>query len=87
MRNLFRFTDSDAFIGIGADDHCITLMKLLHFWGDREYARVLAGESRKVRDAVISALDYNGSYPDWDAEHFPLTYRLGKHPYETDSQN
>ena len=82
LRNLFRFTDTEAFIGAGADDHCDTLRKLLFLWGDREYARVLSGESQKVREAVISAIDYTGGTDTWNAKYFPRTYSLAKHAYD-----
>jgi hypothetical protein len=76
LRNLLRFTDSESFVGAGADDHCDTLYELLRFWGDRKYAQVLSGETVKVRSVVIDVLDY--IYPDWHKQ-FPLTYGLAKH--------
>ena len=79
LGHLFRFTDSESFIGSGAESHCIALRDLLRLWGDREFARVLAAESPKVRSAVIAALDYTWPHPGWQPKEFPATYRLAKH--------
>jgi len=83
LHALFRFTDSDAFVGAGAEDHCTVLMELLRVWGDRRFASELARETRKIREAVIHALDYRAR--DWHASRFPATYALAYHiqiPYE-----
>jgi len=78
LHSLFHFTDSEGFVGAGADEHCSILQDLLRLWGDRAYARELGMESPKIREAVISALDYHGD-PKWKARKYPATYALGKH--------
>jgi len=78
LHAMFLFTDSEAFIGAGADQHCSVLQDLLRLWGDRSYARELAKEPPKVRAAVISALDYEND-PDWKSQKFPSTFALAKH--------
>jgi hypothetical protein len=79
LRQLFRFTISESFVGAGATDHCHILRDLLRLWGDREFARTLAAESPRVRSAVISAIDYTWPYPGWKPAQYPATYHLAQH--------
>ena len=79
LHALFKFTDSESFVGAGADDHCRTLHQLLQLLGDQTFSRELAKESHRVRIAVISSLEYGWGYPGWKSSEFPLTYALEKH--------
>ena len=75
---LFRYTHNGHLMGEGAEEHAEILLKLLRFWGDREFSRVLARESQKVRKFVVSYMD--SSWPEgWKATQYPKTYRLGPH--------
>lgn len=77
LHQLFLFTDSDWFIGALADDHCHTLKLLLYLWGDRPFSAALARETPRIRRAVISALDYDGT----EYDRYPLTNAAAPHPY------
>ena len=79
LAGIFRYTANGKLMGEGAESNCAILHQLLRLWGDAAYARVLAAESPKVRSAVIAALDYTWSHPGWQANEFPVTYRLAKH--------
>ena len=79
LKQIFRFTVAEGFIGAGAEDHCSILRDLLRYWGDRDYSRVLAAESPQIRSAVIDALDYTWPHPGWKPTEYPVTYRLAKH--------
>jgi hypothetical protein len=79
FRGLFRFTTSEAFVGAGAESHCIILRDLLRYFGDRYFSRVLRDETSEVRTAVIHALDYTWPHPGWRATEYSATYRLAKH--------
>ena len=79
LRQLFRFTDTESFIGAGAESHAAVLRDFLRYWGDREFSRALRKETPKVRQAVIWALDYTWPYPGWQETEYPRTHRLASH--------
>ena len=80
---LFKVTDK--LDGAGAEEHSGNLQGLLKINGDTAFAAVLAAESKKVREAVIDALDFGfiviQRQQNW-SKSFPSTYRLGLHPHE-----
>ncbi|MES2309689.1 MAG: hypothetical protein V4507_12610 [Verrucomicrobiota bacterium] len=76
---LFRFTESDGFVGAGAEDHCSILLGLLQRWGDENFSNVLKKERPETREAVVQAIDYAFPYPGWTSREFPKTYFLGDH--------
>ena len=76
---LFRFTTSHWHDGGVAETHDLIIMGLLQRWGDRDFARVLRQQPRRVRKAVIDAIEYWFPYPRWRPTQFPLTYSLAPH--------
>lgn len=79
LSGIFRYTANGRLMGAGADDNCDILHQLLIWWGDRQFANVLSGESLKVRSAVVNAIGDAWSFPGWKPFQFPLTYALGTH--------
>ena len=79
LAGIFRYTANGQLMGEGAEANCDILFQLLRVWGDSAYASVLAAEPRKVRKAVIDALDYSWPYPGWRPTEYPITYRLAHH--------
>jgi hypothetical protein len=81
LDRLFRFTVSDGFVGAAAENHCSILLGLLQRCGDSGFAKVLRHEKRRVRKAVIDAIDYAFPYPRWEPTQFPETYSLAPHEH------
>lgn len=77
LRDLFRYTANGKLMGEGAETNCEILYLLLQHWGDSRFAAVLSKEPRRVRVAVIAAIDY--AYPHWRPTESPKTYRLATH--------
>ena len=77
LSGIFQYTANGQLMGAGADDNCDILHQLLIWRGDRRFAKVLSGESLKVRSAVFNAIAYAWGFPGWNSNQFPLTYALG----------
>ena len=77
LHTLFQLTADNAFDGAGADSHSCALWTLMAQWGDRDFAKALAAEPARIRQAVITFLDYAAA-EDY-SKTYPLTHRLGLH--------
>jgi hypothetical protein len=79
LAELFRFTETEGFVGAAAENHCGILIGLLRRWGDGRFAAVLRSQSLRIRQAVIDAIEYASSYPGWKPNQFPQTYSSAPH--------
>jgi hypothetical protein len=68
------------FMGEGGETHCEILKDLMILWGDEKFATVLGEQPKKVREIVVSSIDYAWADPSWAS--YPKTLALSPESVE-----
>ncbi len=53
------------FMGEGGETHSAILKDLMTLWGDEKFAELLSAQPKKIREIVVSSIDYAWADPVW----------------------